>query len=60
VAAAIAADVTDENQLVELVAAVNERLGYVDVLVVNATGPAAHVPVAAPPAAAPARQRTVM
>jgi len=37
--AAIAADVTDENQLGELVAALSERLGYVDVLVVNATGP---------------------
>jgi 3-oxoacyl-[acyl-carrier protein] reductase len=39
VAAAFAADVTDENQVVELLAAVSERLGCVDVLVVNATGP---------------------
>jgi 3-oxoacyl-[acyl-carrier protein] reductase len=39
VAAAFAADVTDENQVVELVEAVNERLGSVDVLVLNATGP---------------------
>jgi 3-oxoacyl-[acyl-carrier protein] reductase len=39
VAAAFAADVTDENQVAELVAAVSERLGCVDVLVVNATGP---------------------
>ena len=38
-AAAIAADVTDENQLGELVAALSERLGYVDVLVVNADRP---------------------
>jgi 3-oxoacyl-[acyl-carrier protein] reductase len=39
VASAFAADVTDENQVIELVAAVGERLGCVDVLVVNATGP---------------------
>jgi len=39
VAAAFAADVTDENQVIELLAAVSERLGCVDVLVVNATGP---------------------
>jgi 3-oxoacyl-[acyl-carrier protein] reductase len=39
VAAAFAADVTDEHQVVELVAAVRERLGCVDVLVLNATGP---------------------
>jgi len=38
VAAAFAADVTDENQVIELLAAVGERLGGVDVLVVNATG----------------------
>jgi 3-oxoacyl-[acyl-carrier protein] reductase len=39
VAAPFAADVTDEDQAVELVAAVSERLGSVDVLVLNATGP---------------------
>jgi 3-oxoacyl-[acyl-carrier protein] reductase len=39
VAAAFAADVTDENQVIELVGAVGERLGGVDVLIVNATGP---------------------
>jgi 3-oxoacyl-[acyl-carrier protein] reductase len=38
-AAAFAADVTDERQVDELVAAVGERLGSVDVLVLNATGP---------------------
>src|SRR5262249_5194004 len=39
VAAPFAADVTDEKQGGELVEAVNERLGAVDVLVLNATGP---------------------
>lgn len=39
VADAFAADVTDERQAAELVAAVVERLGPVDVLVLNATGP---------------------
>jgi 3-oxoacyl-[acyl-carrier protein] reductase len=33
------ADVTDEGQVTELVAAVGGRLGPIDVLVVNATGP---------------------
>lgn len=39
VAAAFTADVTDELRVAELVAAVADRLGPVDVLVVNATGP---------------------
>ncbi|MGW0249940.1 SDR family NAD(P)-dependent oxidoreductase [Nocardia goodfellowii] len=39
VAEAIPADVTDETQARELVAAVTERLGPVEVLVLNATGP---------------------
>ncbi|HEU4946500.1 MAG TPA: SDR family oxidoreductase [Kribbella sp.] len=38
-AEAFAADVTDEYQVGKLVAAVERRLGPVDVLVVNATGP---------------------
>jgi 3-oxoacyl-[acyl-carrier protein] reductase len=45
VAAAFAADVTDERQSVELVAAVVERLGPVDVLVLNATGPQPEAPL---------------
>jgi 3-oxoacyl-[acyl-carrier protein] reductase len=43
-AAAFAADVTDERQVAELVDAVAERLGPVDVLVVNATGPQPEAP----------------
>jgi 3-oxoacyl-[acyl-carrier protein] reductase len=39
VAAAFPADVTNERQVVELVGAVGELLGPVDVLVLNATGP---------------------
>ena len=39
VADAFPADVTDEQQVAGLVAAVAERLGPVDVLVLNATGP---------------------
>jgi len=39
VAVAFTADVTDERQVVDLVNAVAERLGPVDVLVLNATGP---------------------
>jgi 3-oxoacyl-[acyl-carrier protein] reductase len=39
VAVAFTADVTEERQVVELVDAVAERLGPVDVLVLNATGP---------------------
>jgi 3-oxoacyl-[acyl-carrier protein] reductase len=38
-AAAFAADVTDEDEVDELVAAVDELFGSVDVLVLNATGP---------------------
>jgi 3-oxoacyl-[acyl-carrier protein] reductase len=45
VAAAFSADVTDERQSVELVAAVTERLGPVDVLVVSATGPQPEAPL---------------
>jgi len=36
---AFCADITDERQVVELVAAITDRLGPIDVLVVNATGP---------------------
>jgi 3-oxoacyl-[acyl-carrier protein] reductase len=39
VAAAFPADVTNEDQVVELVAAVGALLGAIDVLVLNATGP---------------------
>jgi 3-oxoacyl-[acyl-carrier protein] reductase len=39
VAEAICADVTDEDQVAQLVAQVTERLGPIDVLVLNATGP---------------------
>jgi 3-oxoacyl-[acyl-carrier protein] reductase len=45
VAAAFAADVTDERQAAELVAAVAEHLGPVDVLVLNATGPQPEAPL---------------
>ena len=45
VAAAFAADVTDELQVAELVAAVADRLGSVDVLVLNATGPQPEAPL---------------
>jgi 3-oxoacyl-[acyl-carrier protein] reductase len=45
VAAAVAADVTDELQAAELVAAVADRLGLVDVLVLNATGPQPEAPL---------------
>jgi 3-oxoacyl-[acyl-carrier protein] reductase len=38
-AGAFPADVTDERQVADLVAAVADRLGPVDVLVLNATGP---------------------
>ncbi|MEO3791137.1 SDR family oxidoreductase [Nonomuraea sp. B10E15] len=44
-AAAFAADVTDEAGVTDLVAAVAERLGPVDVLVANATGPQPSVAV---------------
>jgi 3-oxoacyl-[acyl-carrier protein] reductase len=39
------ADVTDEQQVGELVAAVTGRLGPIDVLVINATGPQPEAPV---------------
>jgi 3-oxoacyl-[acyl-carrier protein] reductase len=45
VAGAFAADVTDERQVVELVAAVAEHFGAVDVLVLNATGPQPEAPL---------------
>ena len=45
VAGAFGADVTDEQQVAELVAAVTSRLGPVDVLVLNATGPQPEAPV---------------
>ncbi|MFI5916894.1 SDR family NAD(P)-dependent oxidoreductase [Dactylosporangium sp. NPDC051541] len=44
-AAAFAADVTDEEQVSDLVGRVGQRLGPVDVLVVNATGPQPEVGV---------------
>jgi 3-oxoacyl-[acyl-carrier protein] reductase len=46
VADAFAADVTDQRQVTELVAAVADRLGPIGVLVVNATGPQPEAPVA--------------
>jgi 3-oxoacyl-[acyl-carrier protein] reductase len=45
VAAAFTADVTDELQVAELIAAVADRLGSVDVLVLNATGPQPEAPL---------------
>ena len=36
---AFAADITNERQVADLVAAVTDRLGPIDVLVLNATGP---------------------
>ncbi len=42
IADAICADVTDEDQVAELVDVVNDRLGPIDVLVLNATGPQPH------------------
>jgi 3-oxoacyl-[acyl-carrier protein] reductase len=45
VADAFHADVTDERQAIELVAAVADTLGHVDVLVVNATGPQPEAPL---------------
>jgi 3-oxoacyl-[acyl-carrier protein] reductase len=45
VAEAFAADVTDEPQVVELVAAVAQNLGPIDVLVLNATGPQPDAPL---------------
>ena len=46
VAEAFPADVTDQWQVTELVAAVADRLGPIDVLVVNATGPQPEAPLA--------------
>lgn len=46
VADAFAADVTDPRQVADLVAAVADRLGPVDVLVLNATGPQPDAPLA--------------
>jgi 3-oxoacyl-[acyl-carrier protein] reductase len=45
VAEAFAADVTDERQVADLVAAVSDRLGPIDVLVLNATGPQPEAPL---------------
>jgi len=45
VAEAFAADVTDEPQVIELVAAVAQNLGPIDVLVLNATGPQPDAPL---------------
>ena len=45
IAAAFYADVTDEQQVAGLVAAINGRFGPVDVLVLNATGPQPEAPV---------------
>ena len=44
-AEAFYADVTDEQQVAELVAAITSRFGPVDVLVLNATGPQPEAPV---------------
>jgi 3-oxoacyl-[acyl-carrier protein] reductase len=44
-AEAFLADVTDEQQVAGLIAAITRRLGPVDVLVVNATGPQPEAPV---------------
>ena len=49
VADAFVADVTDERQVADLVAAVAEGLGPIDVLVLNATGPQPEAPVAEVP-----------
>jgi 3-oxoacyl-[acyl-carrier protein] reductase len=45
VSAWFTADVTDERQVAELVDAVAERLGPIDVLVLNATGPQPEAPL---------------
>jgi 3-oxoacyl-[acyl-carrier protein] reductase len=45
VAEAFCADVTDEQQVAELVVAITGRFGPVDVLVLNATGPQPEAPV---------------
>jgi 3-oxoacyl-[acyl-carrier protein] reductase len=46
VAEAFGADVTDEAQVADLVDAVGARLGSIDVLFVNATGPQPEAPIA--------------
>ena len=45
VAEAFCADITDEQQVAELIAAITGRFGPVDVLVLNATGPQPEAPV---------------
>ena len=45
IAEAFYADVTDEQQVTEMVAAITGRFGPVDVLVLNATGPQPEAPV---------------
>lgn len=45
IAEAFLADVTNDRQVVDLVAAVADRLGPVDVLVLNATGPQPEAPL---------------
>jgi 3-oxoacyl-[acyl-carrier protein] reductase len=47
VAAAFGADVTDEREVADLVAAVERALGPIDVLVLNATGPQPDAPLEA-------------
>jgi 3-oxoacyl-[acyl-carrier protein] reductase len=46
IADAFTADVTDERQAVDLVAAVSDSLGPIEVLVLNATGPQPEAPLA--------------
>jgi 3-oxoacyl-[acyl-carrier protein] reductase len=45
IAEAFGADITDEAQVAELIAAITGRFGSVDVLVLNATGPQPEAPV---------------
>jgi 3-oxoacyl-[acyl-carrier protein] reductase len=45
VAAPFVCDVTDERQVADLVAAVTDRFGSIDVLVLNATGPQPEAPL---------------
>jgi 3-oxoacyl-[acyl-carrier protein] reductase len=45
VAEAFAADVTDDSQVADLVASIGSRLGPVEVLVLNATGPQPEAPL---------------
>jgi 3-oxoacyl-[acyl-carrier protein] reductase len=45
IAEAFGADVTDEQQVAEMVAAITGRFGPIDVLVLNATGPQPEAPV---------------